>query len=418
MSDFNNYHNSIYLREHIFDGEFGLEKESLRVTPKGLIANTPHPFGDIENITRDFSEAQLEFITSIHTSAEGAINELSELHKTAYEKLSKLETGKEFIWCFSNPPIIDGENSVSVAQFTGELRGKVAYRNYLAKKYGKRKMLLSGIHLNFSFPEKLVNEMFMVSSENNFRKFKDSLYLNIASRLIEYSWLIVVLTASSPVCDSSFVGNEKGKTFYSNFSTIRCGANGYWNTFTPYIDYSSIKTYTESIRDYVQQGLLRAESELYCPVRLKPKGQNSLDLLLKNGVNHLEFRLLDVNPLYKAGINPDDIKFIHLLIIYFLTLDKTNFNRQNQKLLYENIKNSAVYDITPFKENGIKVLNNIKKCFGNNIPNDYKKALDFQINKLIDEDNLYSHIVMEKYGKDYIGKGLETAEYYSNELRK
>lgn len=418
MSDFNDYHNYIYLREHIFDGEFGLEKESLRVTPEGVIANTPHPFGDMKNITRDFSEAQLEFITSIHTSAEDTINELSKLHKTAYEKLSELETGKEFIWCFSNPPIIDAENSVSVAQFTGELRGKVTYRNYLAKKYGKRKMLLSGIHFNFSFPEKLVNEMFVASSENNFRKFKDSLYLNIASRLIEYSWLIVILTASSPVCDSSFIGNEKGKTFYNNFSTIRCGANGYWNTFTPYIDYSSIKTYTESIRYYVQQGLLRAESELYCPVRLKPKGQNSLDLLLRNGVNHLEFRLLDVNPLYKVGINSDDIKFIHLLIIYFLTLDKANFNRQNQKLSYENIKNSASYDITQFKENGIKVLNNIKKCFGDNIPNNYKKVLDFQINKLIDEDNLYSHIIMEKYRNDYIGQGLETAEYYSSELRK
>ena len=410
--------NSSYVKNHIFDGEFGLEKESLRVTPKGVISGTPHPFDDTESITRDFSEAQLEFVTSIHNSADAVVEEMKQLHSFAYERLNGLETGKELIWPFSNPPVIEDENKVDVARFSGKLQGKEIYREYLAEKYGKRKMLLSGIHFNFSFPENLVKDMFEKSSENSFRRFKDNLYLDVGAKLIDYSWLIVILTASSPVYDSSFAGKEKGISTHNGLATIRCSAEGYWNTFTPYIDYSSIETYIDSISDYVHQGLLRSESELYCPVRLKPRGVNSLELLLKNGVNHLEFRLLDVNPLYTVGVNADDIKFIHLLIIYLLSRDKADFSRQNQKSAYENIKKSANYNITPFREKGINVLNDIKEHFGDNIPDDYKKALDFQIDKLNCEEKLYSHIVLKKYGQDYIGKGLETAVDYSKALRK
>lgn len=413
MLGFNNYTEYNYIKAHLLDGEFGLEKESLRVNQYGTIADTPHPFGDMESITRDFSEAQLEFVTSIHNSVDDVIGELKNLHSFAYKRLGKLSSGKELIWCFSNPPFIDDENSVDVAQFPAEKNDKVIYRKYLAEKYGKRKMLLSGIHFNFSFPKKLVKALFECSGEKELRVFKDNLYLEAAARLIEYSWLIVILTASSPVCDSSFVGGEKGKTYCGDFATIRCGANGYWNNFSPFLDYSSIKSYTSNISDYIEQGLLKAESELYCPVRLKPKGENSLKALLETGVNHIEFRLLDVNPLYEAGINPDDLRFIHLFLVYLLSLDKTDFSRQKQKLSYEMIKKSAGYDISDFKDMGIDILNDVKCYFDGNLPDDYSKALDLQIEKLTDNNKLYSHIIREKYKSDYIGKCLQTAEYYA-----
>ena len=53
----------------------GVEKESLRVTPAGALARTPHPHAlgaalTHPHITTDFSEAQLELITGVHRSAE------------------------------------------------------------------------------------------------------------------------------------------------------------------------------------------------------------------------------------------------------------------------------------------------------------------------------------------------------------
>lgn len=415
LNDFSKYD---YIKSHILDGEFGLEKESLRVNSFGSIANTPHPFADVESITRDFSEAQLEFITQIHTSVDGVINDLKNLHSMAYKRLYTLENGRELIWCFSNPPKIQDEKEIDVAQFSAEKNDKIIYRKYLAEKYGKRKMLLSGIHFNFSFPDNLINALFKYSDEKSFRVFKDNLYLETATKLIEYSWLIVILTASSPVCDGSFVEKEKGKTYYKDFATIRCGTDGYWNTFTPFLDYSSLDLYVSNIRDYIKQGLLKSESELYCPVRLKPRGENSLDTLIEKGVNHLEFRLLDVNPLYEVGINPDDLRFIHLLIVYLLGLEKKDFDRQKQKNAYDNIKTSSALDISDFREKGIEILYDMKKYFAENLSDEYSKALLFQINKLTDTENLYSHIILDKYKNDYIGKGMETAEYYSNKLRE
>ena len=53
----------------------GIEKESLRVTPDGALATTPHPraLGSAlthPHITTDFSESQLELITGVHPDAD------------------------------------------------------------------------------------------------------------------------------------------------------------------------------------------------------------------------------------------------------------------------------------------------------------------------------------------------------------
>ncbi len=59
----------------------GIEKESLRITPAGALAATPHPAGlgsklKHPHITTDYSEAQLELITGAHTSVEACLAEL------------------------------------------------------------------------------------------------------------------------------------------------------------------------------------------------------------------------------------------------------------------------------------------------------------------------------------------------------
>ena len=56
----------------------GIEKESLRVTPEGKLAQTPHPAGlgsalTHSSITTDYSEALLEFITPVSTSIEDSL---------------------------------------------------------------------------------------------------------------------------------------------------------------------------------------------------------------------------------------------------------------------------------------------------------------------------------------------------------
>lgn len=71
------------IKKDMFKGNFGLEKESLRVTPKGYLAHTKHPFRDNPNMERDFCENQTEIITDVSDSVEGAWKQLAVLQKEA-----------------------------------------------------------------------------------------------------------------------------------------------------------------------------------------------------------------------------------------------------------------------------------------------------------------------------------------------
>ena len=48
-----------YIKSHLGEAEFGIERESLRVTSSGALAQTKHPFGEHRNIDRDFCENQV-----------------------------------------------------------------------------------------------------------------------------------------------------------------------------------------------------------------------------------------------------------------------------------------------------------------------------------------------------------------------
>ena len=192
--------NNHTVRKYLAQAEFGIERESLRVSADGSLAQTPHPFESHKNIDRDFCENQIEFISDVFGEPEQVNEQLLELQKLVNGRLKENE---EFLWCFSNPPKISGEDEIPVAEYTGSLKSKSVYRQYLAKKYGKIKMLFSGIHLNFSFTHELVKNAFEQSGYDDFTDFKNHLYLKLAARLTEYAWLVVYLTAASPVSDDT-----------------------------------------------------------------------------------------------------------------------------------------------------------------------------------------------------------------------
>ena len=152
------------LKEYLAQAEFGVERECLRVCGDGSLAQSPHPLEENKNIDRDFCENQIEFISDVFCEPEQVNEQLLYLQKIVNGKLK--ENG-EFLWAFSNPPKISGEDEIPVAEYSGNLQNKSVYRHYLAKKYGKIKMLFSGIYLNFSFTEKLVKSAFEQSADDN-----------------------------------------------------------------------------------------------------------------------------------------------------------------------------------------------------------------------------------------------------------
>ena len=222
-----------YIRKHILDGNFGLEKEGLRVLSDGKISHTVHLFPGDEHIVRDFCENQTEINTSVHSGIEDTVRELEYHHQRICEGLQQLPQ-KEYLWLFSNPPYIENERDIPVAVFSGSSASKTAYREYLSDKYGRYKMTFSGIQVNFSFPEDVLRADFALHGGENFSAYKDSVYLDLAKKMTYYGWILVAVTAASPLLDSSFV--EKGvydRDVFTGMASVRCIEMGYWNHFTP-----------------------------------------------------------------------------------------------------------------------------------------------------------------------------------------
>ena len=70
-------------------------------------------------------------------------------------------------------------------------------------------MTLSGIHVNFSFDDDLIEAAF--GAQNQFttaQAYRNQLYVELAEKAAAYGWLITAVTAASPLVDQSFW--EKG----------------------------------------------------------------------------------------------------------------------------------------------------------------------------------------------------------------
>ena len=286
----------------------------------------------------------------------------------AVTTLLHLKTGKELMWPFSNPPYVLGEKDIPIASYEGVLRGKELYREYLAGKYGKRKMLFSGIHFNFSFSEKILEEGYRNSTFASLQEYKNQIYLELAKKVTRCSWLIVYLTAASPVMDGSFFHDEDlGKVVLKNLASPRCSKIGYWNDFDPLLDYENLQSYVKSIESYVAQGQLKEAAELYYPVRLKPKGENTLERLK---------------------------------------------NYAEDGIWIETGWNSAM----PVKQAALHVLASMKRFFQRIGKQELMEIIYFQEQKIFSPNNRYAVQIKSMFEKDYVKREIELAEQHARVL--
>ena len=415
------------VRQLLLKGNFGLEKESLRVDENGFLAQTRHPFPDDDHIVRDFCENQTEINTPVTHSAAEAVASLDGYYRTIQTGLRQMDP-PEYLWPFSNPPYIRNEADVPIAIFEGGRASKTEYREYLSDRYGRYKMTFSGIHFNYSFGEELLERDFALSGESDYTEYKNQFYVTLAERAVAYGWLIVAVTAASPLLDSSFV--EKGVFDGDNFSgmaSVRCSEMGYWNFFAPILDYSNIRAYADSIQRYVDNGMLRAPTELYYPIRLKPRGRNILQVLRERGVDHIELRMIDVNPLVPCGVDERDMFFTQLLLAWLAATPREPFSVKDQVQAVQNFKNAAHYDLKTVKivmpndevvsvaDAALRVLERMKE-FYRDFPEDVRAVIDFEIEKFIDPEKRYAWIIRREFSGGYVKKGLELAKKRQEEV--
>ena len=416
------------VKKLIFKGNFGLEKESLRITADGKFAQSRHPFMGEKHIVRDFSENQTEINTSVRSSAEEAIEELEYYTQKMHKVLDSMEP-KEYLWPNSNPPYIKDENDIPIAVFEGDEMSKAVYREYLSVRYGRYKMTYSGIHVNYSFADELMEAGYRASGLMDFREYRDRVYLKLAENLAVYGWLVTALTAASADMDGSFFERgRKGKTTFFGMATVRCSELGYWNQFIPVFDYTSLSSFIKSIRRYVEKGFIAFPSELYYPIRLKPRGENNLESLEENGVDHIELRNVDLNPLTYAGFDLRDLKFIQYFLIWLVSIPRHALSEADQVQVGQNFKNAARYDLgtahivfpngsyATVEEAGKSVLAQMKAFYLMNFSDsqnqlkDIMDILNFEEEKFTIPESRYAVRLHHDFEENFFEKNLEIAK--------
>ena len=343
-------------RSLLGQGLRGIERETLRVDPQGRLARTPHPaaLGSAlthPQITTDYAEALLEFITPAENDIGITLNKLDAIHRYAYAHM-----GQEMLWSESMPCELPPEEEIDIAWYGTSNIGmlKHVYRRGLALRYGKAMQCIAGIHYNYSLPEKMwqlfaADQGILEERRCGMRDFQSESYIALIRNFRRYSWLLMYLFGASPALSTDFLrGREHNleklsdDTLYLPYATsLRMSDLGYQNDaqsgLTPHEN--SLESYVRTLMDAVNRpyapyealgtrkdgewiqlstNVLQIENEYYSTIRPKrviKTGERPVQALCKRGVQYIEVRCLDVDPFEPVGISVETGRFMDAFLL-------------------------------------------------------------------------------------------------------
>jgi glutamate--cysteine ligase len=361
-------------------GGRGVEKESLRVTPDGRIARTPHPpaLGAAVAhpwITTDYSEALLEFVTPPLDTCWATLQFLCDIHKFVYPRLPQ----DELLWATSMPCAVGGDDSIPVAEYGRSNVGRMkhVYRLGLGYRYGRVMQTIAGVHFNYSLPERFWQVLCEAEGRDGCdRAFRDEMYFGLLRNFRRYGWIVMYLFGASPaLCKSFLGGRDPGLpefdpgTWYGPYATsLRMSDLGYRNTSQAGIQLSmnSLDEYIDGLEHAIRSpwppyekigvapggewrqlstSALQIENEYYGYVRPKQpirSGERPTLALRRAGVAYVEVRALDVSPYDPAGVSQNELRFLEAFLVFCMLHDSPPLDAAELALLDANHARVAV----------------------------------------------------------------------------
>ncbi|MEM8593858.1 MAG: glutamate--cysteine ligase [Pseudomonadota bacterium] len=362
----------------------GIEKESLRITAPGELAQTPHPkaLGSTlthPSITTDYSESLMELITGVHNTAESCLSELESVHRCVYQALDN-----EILWVASMPCFIAKESDIPIAQYGSSNIGRMkhVYRIGLEKRYGRLMQTIAGIHYNFSLDDDFWTRYQQDSNDTRpLTEFKTEHYFHLIRNFQRHAWLLVYLFGASPAVCTSFVRNrehqlqtlDNGDLGMPFGICLRMGDLGYQSdaqktltaTYknvdsytqillnaltTEHSDYADIGTHDESGWVQLNTHMLQIENEFYSIIRpktLTQSGEAPLNALNDRGIDYIEVRCLDLNPYLPMGIDAQQIHFINAFLLFCLFSPSPELSQDELALSRKKFKRVVTHGLQP-----------------------------------------------------------------------
>ncbi len=351
----------------------GLEKESLRVSPDGWIARTPHP-GALGSalthpyITTDYSEALLEFVTPPFVNVHDTMEFLDRIHRFVYSKLDD-----EMLWATSMPCRVGDDASIPIGRYGTSNVGtmKHVYRRGLSHRYGSVMQTIAGIHFNYSFPEPFWAAWRDIESDRRPRhELISDGYFRLVRNFQRFGWLVPYLFGASPAICKSFLAGREGEfeefdsgTWYQSFATsLRLSDIGYKNKnqaalrislnhlddyvesltraiATPFPAYEAIGVRENGEYRQLSPNFLQIENEYYSfirPKQIAQSGEKPTLALKRRGVRYVEVRALDVGAFDPTGVNEEQLRFIEAFLGFCMFQDSPPVSDEEQRLIEHN----------------------------------------------------------------------------------
>jgi glutamate--cysteine ligase len=368
----------------LYGGLKGIEKESLRIAEDGSLSGREHPIGlgsamTNRYITTDFSEALLEFVTPAFETTWEALHCVCDIHQFTYSQL-----GKEMLWPASMPCRIPADDKIPLARYGSSNVGqmKTIYRRGLGYRYGRQMQSISGVHFNYSIPQKFWDAyQAVLGDDTSTDDFRSEHYLRLIRNFRRMGWLALYLFGASPALCKSFAGGNASnmkmlndETYFEPYGTsLRMSDLGYSNQNQSRINIS-LNSLDEYIRDlskaietpepsYEEIGvkvdgeyrqlntnLLQIENEYYSSVRPKRvavSGERPTAALERGGIEYVEIRSLDINLFDPCGINQNAMRFMEAFLIYCLLQDSPKLSDEELGEIMSNQTGTAKFGRDP-----------------------------------------------------------------------
>ena len=354
-------------------GRKGVEKEALRVTPHGQIAQTAHPpalGAALTNprITTDFSEALIELVTPPFGQSWELLQYLCDLHQFVYRHL-----GDEMLWATSMPCAVRSDEEIPIARYGPSNVGrlKTIYRNGLSLRYGRMMQAIAGVHFNYSFPASLWEALAPLEGAGAVdTAFVSDAYFAALRNYRRFGWLILYLFGTSPAVSRAFLAGRDhdlpaldADTLYEPYATsLRMSDIGYRNKnqATVSVSVNSLQAYVRDLNHAIRTpfpgyeklgvkvggeyrqlsaNVLQVGNEYYSfirPKRVVRSGERPTRALERGGVEYLEMRALDVSVFDPVGVNQETLRFAEAFLALCLLRDSPPIDRDEQQALDRN----------------------------------------------------------------------------------